>query len=133
MTPNESRLTRLWIIPRHALRVILLATILVATIGVLPIGNASAQQPRVYTAQLNGIFSELTTDHTIRVLEQAERQQADALLLTVNSPGGLDRAVRRLNQAILSSEVPVIAFIGPDEDAEALAGAFLITLAANRT
>lgn len=98
----------------------------------LPSASTSAQQPRVYTVELSGIFSELTADHAIRVLEQAESQNAAALLLIIDSPGGLDRAVRRLNQAMLASEIPVIAYIGPDKDAEALAGAFLVTLAANQ-
>jgi membrane-bound serine protease (ClpP class) len=113
---------------------LILALIVLAVSGLsLPANNTSAQQSQVYVAELNGVFSELTADHTIRVLERAESQNAAALLLKVNSPGGLDRAVRRLNQAILGSEVPVIAFVGPEPEAQALAGAFLITLAANKT
>lgn len=113
---------------------VILALIILAVSGLsLPAGNTGAQQSRVFVAELNGIFSELTADHTIRVLERAESQEADALLLKVNSPGGLDRAVRRLNQALLGSEVPIIVFVGPEPESQALAGAFLITLAANKT
>jgi membrane-bound serine protease (ClpP class) len=133
MTAIEDRSPRLGKTPSFVRIMAALIIVLLAFAGVFSSREASAQQPRVYTAELNGIFSELTADHTIRVLERAESQGANALLLTVNSPGGLDRAVRRLNQAILGSEVPVIAFVGPDHDAQALAGAFLITLAANKT
>jgi membrane-bound serine protease (ClpP class) len=132
-TANADRSIAIWRQLHCAGRIMLAVAILVAGLAVLPAGTTSAQQSRVYVAELNGIFSELTADHTIRVLERAESQNADALLLKVNSPGGLDRAVRRLNQAILGSEVPVIAFVGPEPDSQALAGAFLITLAANKT
>jgi membrane-bound serine protease (ClpP class) len=133
MAAIEDRSTGRWPTRSLGMRGLLIIIFLAMIFSVLPTGNSSAQQPRIYTAELNGIFSELTADHTIRVLDRAESQEADALLLTVNSPGGLDRAVRRLNQAILASEIPVIAFVGPDEEAQALAGAFLITLAANKT
>jgi membrane-bound serine protease (ClpP class) len=114
-------------------RAALVMMLLFGSVVALMSSTAQAQQPRVYTTQLSGIFSELTTDHTIRVLERAERDNASALLITVNSPGGLDRAVRRLNHAILTSEIPVIAFVGPEPEAQALSGAFLITLAAHKT
>lgn len=133
MAANEDRLAGRLHQPSRGIQILFLLIILGMAIAALPIDGASAQQPRIYVAELNGIFSELTADHTIRVLERAEQQGADALLLKVNSPGGLDRAVRRLNQAMLASEIPVIAYIGPDEDAQALAGAFLVTLAANVT
>ncbi len=133
MAACEVSATRHW--SRNLQRTLLLvaAAVIIAAVGLISSGSSRAQQPTVYTAELNGIFSELTADHTIRVLERAERQGADALLMSVNSPGGLDRAVRRLNQAILGSEIPVIAYVGPEEDAQALAGAFLVTLAANKT
>ncbi|TVR73167.1 MAG: hypothetical protein EA415_08185 [Sphaerobacteraceae bacterium] len=132
-TANGDRSTAGWQRIHRAGLLALAAIILTAGLLIIPSSDSSAQQSRVYIAELNGIFSELTADHTIRVLERAESQDADALLLKVNSPGGLDRAVRRLNQAILGSEVPVIAFVGPEPEAQALAGAFLITLSANKT
>lgn len=133
MAANEDRLAGQLHQPSRGTQLFLALVIMGIAIAALPLGETRAQQPRIYVAELNGIFSELTADHTIRVLERAEQQEADALLLNVNSPGGLDRAVRRLNQAMLASEIPVIAYIGPEEDAEALAGAFLVTLAANVT
>jgi membrane-bound serine protease (ClpP class) len=133
MAAVEDRSVRRWSAPICSMRMLLALVIIGVAFTAIPLEDTSAQQPRVYVAELNGIFSELTADHTIRVLQRAEGQNADALLLKVNSPGGLDRAVRRLNQAMLGSEVPVIAYVGPDEEAQALAGAFLITLAANKT
>jgi membrane-bound serine protease (ClpP class) len=133
MAAVEDRSVRLWSTPIYSMRMLLVLVTIGVAFTAIPLADTSAQQPRVYVAELNGIFSELTADHTIRVLQRAESQNADALLLKVNSPGGLDRAVRRLNQAILGSEVPVIAYVGPDEEAQALAGAFLIALAANKT
>jgi membrane-bound serine protease (ClpP class) len=133
MAATHNRLHRFRALSARSVRVLLALIVLAAGLSSFAAQPSSAQQPQVYIVELNGIFSELTADHTIRVLERAERRNADALLLKVNSPGGLDRAVRRLNQAILGSEIPVIAFIGPEPESQALAGAFLITLAANKT
>jgi membrane-bound serine protease (ClpP class) len=133
MIPSEDRRSGRTFAVSLSIRALFIALVILVVSAAIPFQDTGAQQSRIYVAELNGIFSELTADHTIRVLERAESQNADALLLKVNSPGGLDRAVRRLNQAILGSEIPVIAFIGPDPDSQALAGAFLITLAANVT
>ena len=133
MTATEDRRTGKSFLLSNGLRAVMALAIVAISIGAIPAGESSAQQPRVYVAELNGIFSELTADHTLRVLERAEGQDADALLLKINSPGGLDRAVRRLNQAMLGSEIPVIAYVGPEPESQALAGAFLITLSANKT
>ncbi len=133
MAANGETTTGRWSGFTVGIHLILAFTIAALIFAALPTQQSSAQQSRIYVAELNGIFSELTADHTIRVLERAENQNADALLLKVNSPGGLDRAVRRLNQAILGSEIPVIAYVGPEPESQALAGAFLITLAANKT
>jgi membrane-bound serine protease (ClpP class) len=133
MAAIENGPPRRWSTPLSSVQILLGLIVFSLLASAIPAGDSSAQQPRVYVAELNGIFSELTADHTIRVLERAESQNASALLLKVNSPGGLDRAVRRLNQAMLGSEVPIIAFVGPEPESQALAGAFLITLAANKT
>lgn len=133
MAESQSGLIRQRLSRSHPVHIFIALIIALTGVLSLSIGSTSAQQPRVYTAELSGIFSELTADHTIRVLERAEQQQAAALLLTIDSPGGLDRAVRRINHAILSSEVPVIAYIGPETDAQAISGAFLIAIAAHKT
>jgi membrane-bound serine protease (ClpP class) len=116
-----------------AVRLLIVMVIIGGGVLAVPLSTVEAQQPRVFTGQVSGIFSQLTSDYTIRVLARAERQQADALLLTINSPGGLDRPVRELNHAILSSEIPVIAYVGPEPESQALSGAFLIALAAHKT
>jgi membrane-bound serine protease (ClpP class) len=112
------------------LRLLALATLALAAALSLSL-PVSAQQPRVYSVELTGVINELNADHATRALRRAERDGAAAFLIVLDSPGGVDRAVRRINHAILSSTVPVFVYVGPDENAQALSGAFLIMLAAN--
>jgi membrane-bound serine protease (ClpP class) len=63
-------------------------------------------------------------------LDEANRAGEAALLIQLDTPGGLDTAMRDIIQAILNSELPVIVYVAPQGARAASAGA-LITLAAD--
>ncbi|HLI51449.1 MAG TPA: ATP-dependent Clp protease proteolytic subunit, partial [Thermomicrobiaceae bacterium] len=102
---------------------------LLVTLGA--IAPASAAGPRVYGLKLNGVISQVSADRVVKVLDEAEQAHVDAVLIEINSPGGVEASTRRITQAILAARVPVIVFVGPDQDSQALSGAFPILLAAN--
>lgn len=63
-------------------------------------------------------------------IEQANQKGNRAILIQLDTPGGLDSAMREIIQAELNSKIPVIAYVGPQGARAASAGA-LITLAAD--
>ncbi len=63
-------------------------------------------------------------------LQQAEKEQAEAVVLQLDTPGGLDASMRKINQAIANSKVPVIVYVSPKGARAASAGVF-ITVAAH--
>jgi membrane-bound serine protease (ClpP class) len=63
-------------------------------------------------------------------IARAEREDAAALIITLNTPGGLDSSMRAIISRIDASRVPVIVFVAPSGARAASAG-FLILLAAD--
>jgi len=74
------------------------------------------------------------TPITVRLLAAAiERAQADgsqALVVQLNTPGGLERSMRSMVQSILNSEIPIVVYVAPTGARAASAGVFL-TMAAH--
>ncbi|MBI1952551.1 MAG: nodulation protein NfeD [Candidatus Omnitrophica bacterium] len=68
--------------------------------------------------------------YVTRGLEEARALQAAAVVIQLDTPGGLDGSMRKIVQAILNSPVPVIVYVAPAGARAASAGAF-ITLAAH--
>lgn len=65
-----------------------------------------------------------TADYVIRGIHQA--QSADVVLLTIDTPGGLDRSTRKIIRALLSSNVPIVAYVAPHGARAASAGTFIL-------
>ncbi|MCJ7503543.1 MAG: nodulation protein NfeD, partial [Acidobacteriia bacterium] len=59
-------------------------------------------------------------------IRQANETQADAVLLELNTPGGLSNSMREIIQAILDSRVPVITYVAPSGGGAASAGFFIL-------
>lgn len=93
----------------------------------LPAGSAT---PTVLRLELDSIVHPLTAEYIERGLQAASARQADAVLLRLNTPGGLDTAMRQIIEKIIASRVPVLAWVGPGGSRAASAG-FLILLSAD--
>jgi membrane-bound serine protease (ClpP class) len=81
-------------------------------------------------ARVADAISPVQADFVIAELAAANRLPARAFILELDTPGGLDTAMRSMIQAILGSEIPVIVYVSPPGARAASAGA-LITLAAD--
>ena len=70
----------------------------------------------------------VTSEYVVKSLEQADRDGADLVILTLDTPGGLDTSMREIIEKIVNAKTPVAAFVGPGGSRAASAG-FLIALA----
>ncbi len=68
----------------------------------------------VWLVDLDGALGPATADLIIRSLADAESAGARALIIRMDTPGGLDKAMRGLIKAMLSADIPVITFVAPD-------------------
>ena len=92
---------------------------------------ATAQEDRpVVFLQVKGTIEPGLSRYLVRGLEEAREMEASAVVIELDTPGGLDGSMRRIVQGILNSPVPVIVYVSPSGARAASAGVF-ITLAAH--
>ncbi|HMC16181.1 MAG TPA: nodulation protein NfeD [Albitalea sp.] len=87
---------------------------------------ASAASAPVIVAQIDGAIGPATADHLHRALGLAARQQAQLVVLQIDTPGGLDASMRSIIKDILASPVPVATFVYPNGARAASAGTYML-------
>lgn len=89
----------------------------------------SCASPTVLAVDVNSIVHPVTVEIVTRAIEQAQKDNAGAILLRLNTPGGLMDAMRLTIEKIVASPVPVIAYVTPSGGRSASAGFFLLEAA----
>lgn len=84
----------------------------------------------VLAIKMEGIITPSAADYIIRAIKQADREVAQALVIELDTPGGLDLSMRSIIKEMLAAERPIIVYVSPSGGRAASAGAF-ITLAAH--
>jgi membrane-bound serine protease (ClpP class) len=97
-------------------------------VGVLGI-SVHAQQPLVDKLILSDTIQPVTAGQLDRAIAQANSDGAQALLVELDTPGGLLDSTRGMVGAILSSRVPVIVYVAPAGARAGSAGFFLLEAA----
>ena len=95
-------------------------------------GGAGAQEsaPRVLAVVLENDINPVTQDYVVDAIERGEREGYDAVVIELDTPGGLDSSMRAIIKKELDADVPVIVYVYPPGSRAASAGAF-IALAAD--
>src|ERR1700675_4157943 len=107
------------------LRMVPMALLMVAGAAV----SADAQHPVVEKLVLNDTIQPVTSGQLDRAIARAEADNAAALLIEIDTPGGLVDSMRHMAGAILSSRVPVIIYVTPAGARAGSAGFFLLEAA----
>ena len=68
----------------------------------------------------------ITDEYIGRAIAEAERRKDDALLIELNTPGGLVESTRSIIEKIVASPVPVIIYVSPSGSRAASAGFFIL-------
>jgi membrane-bound serine protease (ClpP class) len=93
--------------------------------------TARAQGARsIVVVEVDGIITPVIADHVRDALDLAEREGHQALLVELDTPGGLDTSMRDIVQEFLNARVPVIVHVSPQGARAASAGA-IITFASH--
>lgn len=100
---------------------------LLATAALAAVGRATPPGP-VVVVPIHGTVDSGMAHLVERSVQEAQADRARAIVLDVNSPGGLVDAAFEIRDTLFSSHVPVIAYVG----ARAYSAAALIALSANR-
>jgi membrane-bound serine protease (ClpP class) len=106
---------------------------IVAAAIVMSLARAVAAQAApapVAVIELDGAITPVTSRLLSAAIERAQTERDQALVVKLNTPGGLERSMRSMAQSILNAEIPVIVYVAPTGARAASAGVF-ITMAAH--
>jgi membrane-bound serine protease (ClpP class) len=104
-------------------------SVLLASLVALGLGaTAGAQEgrPTVLSLKLNGVVDPFVASYVQSGIEAANADNDAAVLLTIDTPGGLDSSMRQIIKAILASHIPVICYTAPPGARAASAGTFIM-------
>ncbi len=104
-----------------------LAGLVLALLAVVP---AAADSVPVSLIHIDGVISPVTMRLVELAIDHAQAQRSQALIIELDTPGGLERSMRGIVQRMLNAELPVIVYVAPTGARAASAGVF-ITMAAH--
>jgi membrane-bound serine protease (ClpP class) len=87
------------------------------------------QSPEVVVIHLDDTIQPISADYMARGLDLATAQHASAVLIEIDTPGGLLDSMRQMVSRILASPVPVIVYVAPSGSRAGSAGFFLLQAA----
>src|ERR1700693_58893 len=102
----------------RSLRSFLLGVFVVAGFLLAFAGRAAASSPspaatHVCECRIDDNTEQILAGYIANGTEQANNEQAGLILITINTPGGLDTSMREIIHAILTSRVPVVTYVSP--------------------
>ncbi len=92
--------------------------------------GARAAAPTIVVFDVKGIINPVMADFVSRGIEEAEDRNATVCIIQMDTPGGLDTAMRDIIKDIVGARVPVVVYVSPSGARAASAGVF-ITVAAH--
>ena len=104
--------------------------VVAGSVGLLSAGPARGAAGEVHVLSLDGIINPISARYFERGIREAAEVGAEAVLIELNTPGGLLDATEDITAAMLDARVPVIVYVTPPGARAASAGTF-ITMAAH--
>ncbi len=108
-------------------RILLILTLLTAapTAGTAAPPQADSSRQRILLIEVDGVINPVSTEYILSHLDRAEKENFHALILQLDTPGGLLESTRIITKRILGAEVPVIVYVAPSGARAASAGVFI--------
>ena len=91
-----------------------------------PVASATSTKPIVRQVNVTGVVDPPLAHYVERAVTAAGRDHAAAVLVRIDTPGGLDSSMRKIIKSLLASPVPVVCWVGSSGARAASAGAFIL-------
>lgn len=103
----------------------ILRGVLTALAVALLVPATAAAAPRVLAVEFENDVNPVTADYVIDQIERANEERYDAVVILLDTPGGLSDAMKDIYEAELASSVPVIVYVYPEGARAASAGVWI--------
>lgn len=90
---------------------------------------SSISSAEVLKIVVNDTIQPITEEYIARAIDEAQRRNDQAVLIEINTPGGLVESTRQIIEKITSSQVPVIVYVAPSGSRAGSAGIFVLEAA----
>jgi len=104
--------------------------IIVLPLVLLAVPPVAQAEPFVALATYDGVINPVSAEYLHDALVWAEENGAQALVVALNTPGGLDTSMRLIIKDLTGATIPVVVYVSPSSGRAASAGVF-ITMAAH--
>ena len=91
----------------------------------VPATAGAASPPRVLAVEFDNDVNPVTADYVIDENDRANKERYNAVVIELDTPGGLSESMKDIYQAELDSRVPVIVYVSPEGARAASAGVWI--------
>jgi membrane-bound serine protease (ClpP class) len=98
---------------------------LAATLFLCATASATPSQPHVLAVKFENDVNPITQDYVNGEIDRANRDHFDAVVILLDTPGGLSTSMEKIVKAELASKVPVIVYVWPEGGRAASAGVWI--------
>jgi membrane-bound serine protease (ClpP class) len=109
---------------RRLMKNSLTSRMLLSLVAILVLSSVSLAE--VLKIVINDTIQPITEEYISRAIDEARRRNAQAVLIEINTPGGLLESTRQIIEKITNSSVPVILYVTPSGSRAASAGFFIL-------
>jgi len=90
----------------------------------------SVRAEKIYLLKINGIIDNAIADYVNKSIEQAEKKGALALVITLDTPGGVLQATKEIVKKFFASKIPIVVYVYP-KGASATSAGMMVTIGAH--
>ena len=93
--------------------------------ALVPVASGAPDRPRVLAVEFENDVNPVTADYATGEIERANDEGYDAVVILLDTPGGLSEAMRDIYKKELASRIPVIVYVSPEGARAASAGVWI--------
>ena len=98
---------------------------LLSVLFLITVLKANGEERKVFVAEIDGPINPAVQEYIADLIKRAEREEAELIMILMDTPGGLDESMREIVKDIENSSVPVAVFVYPPGARAASAGAII--------
>lgn len=111
---------------KHIYKLLIFIALLLIGGVILNAATISNEQGSIIQMRIEGAIGPATDDYFERALQSASERHAHLVVIRMDTPGGLDTAMRNIVKNIINSDIPIATYVSPSGARAASAGTYIL-------